>query len=270
MSIIPSPKWTLDLRDPRAPLQAVWDAMTDEERREVVESLPSEFPPDEAHPPEGDHHFEAYSEARDILSRWFRERGRRVYVSGNLPVFYPGEHMFSPDVIAVLDVEPHPRPSWIVSHEGKGLDFALEVIVSGSRRKDVKDNVERYAQLGIGEYFVYDFTRRTLNGYRLKDDSYERAVPQGGAFHSAVLELGLRLEEGRLRFLVGNAVLPSQKELVERLTHFVDDAQTRALELEAALEEEQKRREEEQKRREEAERELELVKAELERLKSNR
>jgi Uma2 family endonuclease len=263
VSVIPSPKWTLDLSDPRAPLQEVWDTMTDQERDEVVASLPSEFPPDEAHPPEGDHHFEAYSEARDILSRWFRERGRRVYVSGNLPVFYPGEHMFSPDVIAVLDVDPHKRPSWIVSHEGKGLDFALEVIVSGSRRKDLKDNVERYARLGIGEYFVYDFTRRTLTGYRLKDERYERALPQGGAFHSAVLELELALEDGRLRFRVGNAVLPSQQELVNKLTHFVDDAQARALELEAALEEEQKRREE-------AERELDLVKSELERLKRNR
>lgn len=34
------------------------------------------------------------------------------------------------------------RPSWIVSKEGTGLDFALEVIVLGARRKDQKRKVE--------------------------------------------------------------------------------------------------------------------------------
>lgn len=42
--------------------------------------------------------------------------------------------MFSSDVMAVLDVAAHPRPSRIVSKEGKGLDLAIEVIVLGRRR----------------------------------------------------------------------------------------------------------------------------------------
>src|SRR4029453_18068084 len=96
----------------------------------------------------------AMANARSTLSRWYRKHGRRVYVSGNLPVYYPNERMFSPDVIAVTEVEPHERPSWIVSNEGgRGLDFAMEIVVSGRRRKDLKDNVERYARLGISEYF---------------------------------------------------------------------------------------------------------------------
>jgi Uma2 family endonuclease len=248
--------WELNLDDPRAPSQDVWARMTPEQRAEVVDSLPSEFPPNEASPPEGDHHYATYSTARETLSRWFRERGRNVYVSGNLPVYYPGERMCSPDVIAVLDVAPHPRPSWIVSHEGgRGLDLALEVIVSGRRRKDLQDNVSRYARLAISEYFVFDFTRQSLVAYRLAEPGrYERQLPQAGHYRSEVLGLNLSLDAGRLRFSYGDAALPAPGELLDRLSHLANDAEQRAAELAHSLEEEQQRREEEQRRREEEQR----------------
>jgi hypothetical protein len=177
-----------------------------------------------------------------------------MYVSGNLPVYYPGEAMFSPDVIAVRDVEPHQRESFIVSREDHGLDFALEIIVSGRRRKDLKDNVKRYARLGIFEYFVFDATRRHLVGYRLPSPeatSYDPIVPQGGRYASLVLELDLYLEEGKLGFAANDASLPNTDQLIAKLEKLMDEGERRYAELEAALEEEQKRREEEQKRREE-------------------
>lgn len=41
-----------------------------------------------------------------------------------------------PDVIAVLDMEPQEPESWIVSNEsGFAGDLALEIIMSGKRRK---------------------------------------------------------------------------------------------------------------------------------------
>lgn len=264
--------WTVDPDDPRAPPAAMWVRMTEEQRAAVVDNLPSEFPPSEANPPEGDHHYATYSTARETLSRWFRERGRNVYVSGNLPVYYPDESMFSPDVIAVLEVDPRPRPSWIVSHEGgRGLDFALEVIVSGRRRKDLRDNVVRYARLGIAEYFVFDFTRQNLVAYRLIESSrYERQLPQAGHYFSEVLGLNLSLDAGRLRFSYGEAALPAPAELLERLSLLANDAEQRATELARTLEEEQRLREEEQRRREAAEAELSRVRAELEALRSSR
>lgn len=76
--------------------------MTPGERAHVVATLPSDFPPNEANPPEGDRHYKAYSAARETLTRWFRERGKSVYVSGNLPVYYPGEHTLS-------SIAPGPR-----------------------------------------------------------------------------------------------------------------------------------------------------------------
>jgi Uma2 family endonuclease len=242
--------------------------MTPEERAHVVATLPSDFPPNEANPPEGDRHYQAYSTARETLTRWFRERGKSVYVSGNLPVYYPGERMFSPDVIAVLDVEPHDRESWIVSNEsGRGLDFALEIIVSGKRRKDLKDNVERYAKLEISEYFVFDRSRSSLYAYRLPAASpsgaarqYERLVPQAGRYGSQVLGLDLMLDDGKLRFSLGDAQLLDPSELLGKLEGLLNGAEQRATALEAALEEEQKHREA-------AEAEVRALRAELERLR---
>ncbi len=42
----PAPRYVVDPDDPRAPSAEIWELLTPEERAEVVESLPSEFPLD--------------------------------------------------------------------------------------------------------------------------------------------------------------------------------------------------------------------------------
>ncbi len=270
MSQRPEP-WLVDPDDPRAPPQELWDRLTEAERQLVVDSLPSEFPPNEASPPEGDQHTEAVYGARTALRRFFGKTGRSIYVGTNLPVYYPGRVMCSPDVMAVLDVPTHPRPSWIVSREGKGLDFALEVIVLGHRRKDVERNVELYARLGIHEYFVFDRPKLRLQGYRLRGgSSYEPIVPQHGHFASSVLGLDLLVERERLRFYAGDAELPGADDLIDKLEGFVDDLEGRLAAAEVRAEEEARRAEEEARRAELAEGRLQQALAELERLKGNR
>jgi Uma2 family endonuclease len=54
----------------------------------------------------------------------------------------------------------------VVAEEQRGLDFVLEVLHLGNRKKDLVDNVERYARLRIPEYFVYDRARQQILGYR--------------------------------------------------------------------------------------------------------
>jgi Uma2 family endonuclease len=144
------PLWSLDSEDPRAPRQEVWDQMTREERQHVVLSLPADMPL-ELHPPEGDAHRIPKERARDALGEFFHRVGRSVYVSSELVTYYPGEERFCPDILAVLDVDPHERSSWIVSQEGKGLDLVIEVHASGDAGKVFQRNVVRYARLGIPE-----------------------------------------------------------------------------------------------------------------------
>ena len=91
-------------------------------------------------------HFNAKVNARLTLGDFFTRVGRRVYLACELAVDYPGEAIFAPDVIAVLDVENHSREKWVVGAEGKGVDFALEAYVAGNHRKDLVRNAEKYAR----------------------------------------------------------------------------------------------------------------------------
>jgi Uma2 family endonuclease len=244
--------------------------------------LPTSLPI-ELKPPEGDVHRKAKQGALTALDDFFRRAGRRIYLSSELIVFYPDERSFVPDLLAVLDVEPHDRTRWVVDVEGKGLDFVLEVLVGGDRSKDLELNVERYARLGIHEYFVFDRARVRLYGYRLlpasdtergRTPAYQRIIPQAGHFASVVLGLDLVLDGERLRFFAGNAPLEDADEMIVRLGAMLDKVLTREAELAASLEgerhlreQEQQRREQEQQRREEAERLLAEARAELARLK---
>jgi Uma2 family endonuclease len=109
--------------------------------------------------------------------------------------------MFSPDLIAVDGADQRQRDSWIVDAEGgKGLGVAIEIVVRGDRKKDLEKNVERYARLGIPEYYLFDRRRVTLAAWELIGSRYQRRVAQSGRFHSAVLGLELWLDgEQRLR-----------------------------------------------------------------------
>jgi Uma2 family endonuclease len=245
--------------------------MSVEERERVVESLPAEVTWDEMAMPEGDLHTQGRWQALDALRGYFKQQWRRVYVGAELPTYYPGERRFAPDVVVVLDAEPHPRGKWVVSHEGKGLDWVMEVHVGGDRKKDAESNVERYARLGIAEYFIYDRDRERLEGYRLPSAEarqYERMEPRQGRYVSEVLGLELQLDEGGLRFWTGKARVLGPEEMNERLREMLEGAQRR-VDKEARLRAEAEHQHaQEARRRQEAERRLAQLQSELERLKS--
>jgi len=258
---------------PRAPSQAAWDAMSPEERARVVDSLPGWLTDAEMSPPEGDEHFQAKVSALETLRGYFSRQQRRIYLAAELAVYYPDERRFAPDLLAVLDVEVHNRTRWVVSDEGKGLDFVLEVHVGGDRKKDAEDNVVRYARLGIPEYFIYDRARQQLLGYRLPSPDarvYKPIVPQHGRYASHLLGLELQLEDDRLRFYSGTALLLESQELIIRLEDMVDQLQRRVDEEARSRAEEARLRQEAEQRQREAERRAAELLAELERLKGRR
>ena len=265
--------WVIDPADPRAPPQEIWDQMTPAERQRVLNSLPSEFEISQANPPEGDFHFEAKATAKDTLRGYFQRIGRRVYLACELPVYYPNEPMFAPDVIAVRDVELKHRMSWSVSSEGQGLDLALEVLWAGRAKKDLEENVARYAALGIPEYFVFDRRRLRLRGYRLPTPTatrYQPIIPQEGRLASSVLDLELGIEGETLRFYHGLAALPETGELIARLGSLVGDLETRMEETERRAEETERRAEEAERALAEERSKLAEALAEIDRLKRER
>jgi Uma2 family endonuclease len=241
---------------PMAPSADEWEALTPAERDAVVAALPGEVTDAEMSPPEGDRHFKAKTRVLGALRSYFTRQRRRIYLAAELPTYYPAEPRFAPDLLAVLDRDDVERDKWVVSTEGKGLDWVLEVHVGGDRKKDAERNVERYARLGIPEYFLYDRARNRLLAYRLDTPdarSYAAIIPNQGLYPSRVLGLDVQVDKDRLRLYAGTALLLESEELIARLQEMCDDAQRRA--------------DEEAQRREEAEQELSRLRAELERLK---
>ncbi len=216
---------------PMAPSQAAWDALTPKERTAVYEALPGEVTDAEMSPPEGDRHFGPKVRALDALRGFFRRQKRRVYLAAELPVYYPNEPRFAPDLLAALESADHERDKWVTSYEGRGLDWVLEVHVGGPRKKDAEKNVARYAALGIPEYFLYDRARNELLAYRLPEPgarAYTPVVPQHGLYPSRVLGLDVQVDKDRLRFYAGTALLLESEELISRLEQMLDLAQARA------------------------------------------
>ncbi|MBI4821261.1 MAG: Uma2 family endonuclease [Deltaproteobacteria bacterium] len=196
--------------------------MSERERKAAVEALPALIPV-EAMAMEGDIHREACDDALDELDRYFKKISRKIYLSRDLAVYYPDEPRIVPDLMAVLDADDHKRNTWIVSLEGRGIDFILEVHVAGHRRKDTIRNTAAYARLGIHEYFIFDQPRRTLRGHRLAPGAsvYSPIVPSGFRLSSFVLSLDLEVVGSALRFYAGTAQLPGADQLIQSLESMV-------------------------------------------------
>jgi Uma2 family endonuclease len=262
---------------PMAPSVEEWEALSPAERAAVATALPGEVTDGEMAMPEGERHFQAKIRALDALRGYFRRQRRRIYLAAEMPTYYPAEPRFAPDLFAVLDADDTVRDKWVVSAEGKGLDWVLEVHVGGDRKKDAEHNVARYARLGIPEYFLYDRASNRLAVYRLASPEarvYTTVLPNHGLYESRVLGLEVEVDNDRLRFYAGTALLLESDELIVRLQEMCAAAQQRHEEearlrekAERLREEETRLREEETRRRKEAEQEVARLRAELERLK---
>jgi Uma2 family endonuclease len=262
---------------PMAPSVEEWEALSPAERAAVAAALPGEVTDAEMTLPEGERHFKAKTRALDALRSYFTRQRRRIYLAAEMPTYYPAEPRFAPDLFAVLDADDVEHDKWVVSAEGKGLDWVLEVHVGGDRKKDAERNVARYARLGISEYFLYDRARNQLAAHRLASPdarTYTPIVPNHGLYESRVLGLDVQVDTDRLRFYAGTALLLESDELIARLQAMCDDAQRRREEetrlredAEQRREEETRLREEADRRRDDAEQEVARLRAELERLK---
>jgi Uma2 family endonuclease len=225
-----------------APTEEAWRAMSPAERERFLIQVNDALSDPYLTMSEGRPHKKAKTRVVDMLGLHFKAMGRVVYVAEEMAVVYPGAPVFTPDVLAVLDVEQpedDERLAWVVADEGKGLDLAFEVLHRGNRRKDLVDNVERYASLGISEYFVYDRGKQQIHGHRLTSPEarrYQRIVPQSGRYHSMVLGLDLVLQGGSLRFYQGMAELIGSGDLIDRLTGMVESLEAKAEQAEAKVE----------------------------------
>lgn len=172
----------------------------------------------------------------EVLKFFFS--AKRVYVSGNLLVYYvegDPKKSVAPDVFVAKNSDPGRRRVFKIWEEGRGPVFVMEVTSKKTRRQDLGPKKELYAHLQVAEYFLYDplaeWLQPALQGYRLVDGAYVLLEPGAdGGLVSAQLGIAFRLEEGDLA-LFDTATGKRLKSATER----AQEAAERAQELEEEL-----------------------------------
>jgi Uma2 family endonuclease len=190
----------------------------------AVAPVPFELVYDDGEPMENFNHVLQMTLLFDVVRQAMEERGRSdFFVGGNTFVYYsleqaravaedvkaglPSSHpkatFRGPDVFFVDHVPGGGRrKAWVAWEEGGRLpDLIVEMLSPSTERIDRKTKKSLYAEVfRTRDYFLFDWDKETLEGYRLAGNAYEPIAPDGqGRLHSAVLGLDLGLWKGIVR-----------------------------------------------------------------------
>ena len=213
---------------------------------------------------ETDEHRIAMVRNIELLSNHYR--GQKVYVSGDLLLYYlqgNPKKFVVPDAFIAKGLNQRKRRIYRLWVEQVVPQLVIETTSRKTKKKDMVEKPELYARLGVDEYFLHDPTSDYLDpplqGYRLKDGQYERIIaePTGGLY-SEQLDLELRITEDELNFFRRGTSdrLLTNLEMVE----FETAARQREAE---ARQREAEGRQREAEARQRAEAEAERLRAEL-------
>jgi hypothetical protein len=120
-------------------------------------------------------------ELRPQVEEWLASRGVIAFVGADQFVYfrqYDPSAVVSPDVYVMPGADPSASPrAWKLWEGGAVPSFALEV-VADDRRKDYERAPSRYAELGVGELFVFD-PRSREGRDRVRWQVYRRDARRG-------------------------------------------------------------------------------------------
>jgi hypothetical protein len=138
----------------------------------------------------------------NLLQRFFV--GQRVYVSGNLLLYYEEGNRYksvAPDCFIVLGLAQTDRRAYQTWVEGKVPEVVFEVSSKSTQREDFGKKMRLYADLGVREYFIYDPTGDYLDpqlvAFELQGGGYVPMQPTNEA-----------LDLGPLAFAPGEEEMP--------------------------------------------------------------
>ena len=220
---------------------------------------------------ESDLHRQLMTNLIEALAAHFR--GRQVYVSGNLMLYYERGNpkaSLSPDVMVTLDHPPHPREIYKLWEEGKMPEFVIEVTSRTTRRKDLHHKKALYETLGVQEYLLFDprgdYLEPRFQVYRRGGSGFLPVlVPAATGYTSPALQLTFRPVGDQLRiFDPQGRLLPTPAEQVARAAQEAARAEQEAARAEqepARAEQAAARAEQEAARAERAEAELRRLRA---------
>ncbi|MCS6812791.1 MAG: Uma2 family endonuclease [Cyanobacteria bacterium] len=236
---------------------------------EMVPLTEDEF----VHPQEGYHlpnttfHDRIIAEARDMLTRRYRERPD-VGVFSDLLIEWDSPDMkdHCPDVFVAFGItnKQQNRGKFIVANEGVRPTFVLEVVSPRYRRADRETKVLHYARTKVQEYVIVDRRRyRTIVldevlGYRLVGGAYQPITPDDdGRIFCETVGLWISLQEGHLVMqdgTTGERLLTS-----DELESIAEQERQRAEQERQRAEQERQRAEQERQRAEQMAAELQQL-----------
>ena len=202
--------------------------------------------------------------------------GQRVYVSGNILLYYERGNpkaQLSPDVLVSLDLEPGRREIYKLWEEGKMPDLVIEVTSKSTSKKDLRTKKELYERLGVREYLLFDprseYLEPRFQVYRRQGDAFVSVlVPEVTGYTSPLLNLNFRVVDDELRVAesLEGPLLLTPAEQYQRADREEQRANQEALRAE---QEAQRAEQEAQRAEQEAQRaEQEALRAEQEALRA--
>jgi Uma2 family endonuclease len=249
------------------------------------------YPDSDGQPLESEIHRDLMHELIGAVKWHFRDRPD-LYASGNLFIYYEKGNprkSIGPDFFAVRGVPKHRRRVYKLWEEGKGPELVVELTSPTTYVEDLETKRERYEQLGVLEYFIFDplvepdepHFEPQMRGYRRRGGRFELEEPrrlEGGSLslHSEVLGLDLVGRDDRVGWVdpsSGEPLLVPQKAVEaleeEKRRARAERRRARAEKRRAAAErrkaeEAQYQAEEAQRKAEEARREAAALRLEAE------
>jgi Uma2 family endonuclease len=176
---------------------------------------------------ESDWHHEAISYLLHAF-KWHFHNAPEVYVSGTLLIYYvegDPSAMVCPDVFVVKGVPKGPRRTYRLWEERQPPVLVIEVTSASTRYEDTVEKKEKYARLGVEEYFLFDpldeYLSPQLQGFRLAGERYwPIELENDGSLNSRVTGLRFEVENGqRLRLVdlaTGRPLPRTEEEAVAR------------------------------------------------------
>ena len=155
-------------------------------------------------------------------------------------------------------------------------DVVFEVTSRSTRREDSSFKPQLYAQLGVGELFLYDptsdYLRPALQGYRLTDGAFRRLTTNAdGCLECQRLGLTLQLDDRRLvlRDSQTGELLRTEAEVAlaraEQAEDRAEQAEDQAEQAKNQAEQAKNRAEQAEARAARLQQELELLRQQLQR-----
>ena len=122
----------------------------------------------------------------EYLLRYRYSKREDVFIGIDLLMYYtegPYPQRVAPNVFVSFDVPSYPREIYRLAEEGKPPDWIIEVASPPKYRYDLGGKKDLYAELGVGEYFVYDprgdMHDPRLRGWVLRSGAYVELADLG-------------------------------------------------------------------------------------------